>query len=278
VAGNKKMSEQESGWFLKHRDGIEHGPFFMPDLVSAAQSGNIATDTTLRHARHTRDQWVLATRVAVIAQLLSPAAPVQPAPNPATPTPTPPQPKKTIFRPDAARVTPATGTGTSQSTVAQRATAAPVENERDTGSHQQTPRIRAVREDALIVPRTFPDAFCALFDFRFRFFITPWIIKFLWAIAFAVALLFVIQLGYDSLISPNLNATNNTEQSGQNWQFEPLDGMPLLSVPAVRYLMIAMAVFCGLLMFRVICESCIVRFQVAANISELKSVMKEKSD
>ena len=68
------MGEQDSGWSLENRDDIENGPFELVDLIATAQAGQLATDTRVRHSRHTRDQWTVATRVTTIAQVLSAAA------------------------------------------------------------------------------------------------------------------------------------------------------------------------------------------------------------
>ena len=123
------MSKQESGWFLRHRDNIEHGPFELHDLILAAQTGNIAPDTMLRHSKHTSNQWVIATRVTAIGKALSEGNPQsathrqatsEPKPPPSTKTTllahqtptyaptteTPPRKTKSIFRRDHAEVVP----------------------------------------------------------------------------------------------------------------------------------------------------------------------------
>ncbi len=97
-----QMSEADSLWYLRHRDGVEHGPFQLADLVTAAQAGNVAADTCVRHEVHTRAQWVFATRVQPIAQGMAreaesstasaqPRPPQQSNPQPSSQPPSPAQ-------------------------------------------------------------------------------------------------------------------------------------------------------------------------------------------
>ncbi|MDB4621534.1 DUF4282 domain-containing protein [Rubripirellula sp.] len=295
------MSKQESGWSLRHRDNIEHGPFDLHDLILAAQTGNIAPDTMLRHPKHTSNQWVIATRVTAIGKALSEENPqsathrqttsepkTQPStkktllahqtPTHAPTTETPPRKTKSIFRRDHAEVVPEPENKTTRLSDKPNPNKklAPPASEADT--NKQGLNIRNWHDEKLSVPRTLPDAFFALFDFRFRFFITPWIIKILWAIGITIALLMVLRLGYDNLISPNLSVEVDPEQDNRSWQFEPLEGKPFFSFPAVRYLMFVLVIFCSVLMLRVICEACIVMFRIAGNLTEIKAIMKEKHE
>lgn len=305
------MSEQESGWSLKHRDNIEHGPFELKDLITAAQTGNIATDTMLRHSKHTRNKWIIATRVANIAQALSQTVPnserqqaatptnttpssasnkptsettsaQQPTPaglaaNTSSPTPIPPATPKSIFR----RSRPHGASQPETQTTKRSANAGEtqeIENHSpaDNASKQRNLSIRNWQEDKLLVPRTLPDAFFAFFDLKFQCFITPWIVKILWLIGVTAAITMVVRLGYDNLFSPDLTAEVASEKANNSWQFEPLGGKSLLSFPAARYLIYVLIIFCGTLLLRVACEASIVMFRIAGSLAEIKVILKEK--
>ena len=301
------MSQEESGWSLKHRDNIEHGPFELEDLIAAARTGNIATDTMLRHTKHTHNQWIIATRVANISQALSQpgttpetkraatsqntstaatsnnatrekAASHQPTPPGAAPQTSSPTPTaKSIFRRSRPSSEPHSGTpATKQS-----------ENTRETqGTDNQTPAknrskqrdlsIRNWQEDSLLVPRTLPDAFFAFFDLKFQCFITPWIIKIFWVIGVTAAIIMVVRLGYDNLLSPELNTEMAAKKATNGWQFEPLGKRALLSFPAARYCIYVLGIFCGTLLLRVACEASIVMFRIAGSLAEIKVILKEK--
>ena len=305
------MSEQKPGWSLKHRDNIEYGPFELEDLISAARAGNIANDTMLRHSKHTRNQWIVATRVANIAQALSEAVPTSetqqattshnnstPAasnnptsgtipvhqPTPAgvaadTPASAPAQnpTQKSIFRRSRPRNA---NQSEAQTTKQSKNTEEPqrIDNQTpaDNSSKQQDLSIRNWQEDGLLVPRTLPDAFFAFFDFKFRYFITPWIVKILWFMGVTAAIIMGVRLGYDNLFSPELNAEIAAKKATNTWQFEPLGGKPLLSFPAARYFIYVLGIFCGTLLLRVACEAFIVMFRVAGSLAEIKVLLKQK--
>lgn len=309
------MSEQKTGWSLKHRDNIEYGPFELEDLISAAQAGNIAIDTMLRHSKHTRNQWIVATRVANIAQALPEAVPTPvtqqapPSHNNSTPAasnnptsgtipghqPTPAGAAADTPPPTSAPTSAQTPTPNSifrrsrprsynqseaQTTQLSKNTEEPQRTDNqtpaDNSSKQQDLSIRNWQEDGLLVPRTLPDAFFAFFDFKFRYFITPWIVKLLWVMGVTAAIIMVVRLGYDNLFSPELNAEIAAENATNTWQFEPLGGKPLLSFPAARYFVYVLGIFCGTLLLRVACEAFIVMFRVAGSLAEIKVLLKQK--
>ena len=148
------------------------------------------------------------------------------------------------------------------------------------------PIVRVTREHGYPVPKTFVDACFALIDFRFRWFVTPWIVKILWAICMTGMILWSGQLLYDYCIpaEPAANAaTTNIQILGANatgiepsaettgqWQFEPLDGQPFLQSHVLRLLARLTALFVGLLCIRVVCEAAIVLIRAATDLSELK--------
>ena len=82
-AGISATDDSSGGWYLRHRDQVEHGPFSIDDLIDAAKAGRIAPDTTVKHLITTGDQWVLARSIPGIGQYC-PAATATPF-NQATP-------------------------------------------------------------------------------------------------------------------------------------------------------------------------------------------------
>jgi|GEM_PF-2498428 len=54
-------------WFLRHRDGVTHGPYAFDALIEAAQQGRIASDTVVSHPDFTRSGWVPALAIPEVA-------------------------------------------------------------------------------------------------------------------------------------------------------------------------------------------------------------------
>ncbi|MGI9471849.1 MAG: DUF4282 domain-containing protein [Rubripirellula sp.] len=350
------MKESESGWFLKHRDGVEHGPFLLADLIGAAAAGNIAADTVVKHATHSRDQWVIANRIPAISQATTSGSP-DPSQRPATgpsagspsdatdrPQRTPKQspqvsdrspsaarggqnapagsatkstgqtqpPMSTRTQPARSQQVPASASSATPpvttprhspparpqspaSTVRQptaQPTALPTQND-DSASVSETksakvsnepgfgasvPEIRGGRENPFPVPKTFLDACLALFDFRFRFFITPWIIKIVWAMCVTIAMLSIVKLGYDAFIQPSIAEDARTSAATSGWQFEPLEGESLWRSSTFRFVMAVFGIGLMLVITRVICEACIVFFHVANHVNDLRRIMKERAE
>lgn len=368
------MTQVDTGWFLRHRDGIEHGPFRLADIVAAAEAGNVADDTSVRHETHTRNAWVVAPRVQPIASAMpgrggvaappatvaakpSPNANPTTSPNPtqgptavATRTPTqaaaqaspqaspasaPSRPQPAIRSSPSAGAPAGTGTNTAQaestpatrpSTFKKSAAAAsptnapaspsaatasnpaaaksafrlpggqqpsalpgstPFRSNRaadatsqgeapstsDTGESSDSKPIQSVRihQQTFPVPKRFFDAALALFDFRFRYFITPWIVKILWAVAVTAALLWLMRLTYDLWIQPSVDAPGPRVDDGTpGWEFEPLAGQSLFQSRGFVYAINSGGAFLLLLCLRVVMESLVVFFRVSSDIAELK--------
>ncbi len=324
------MSEADSDWYLRHRDGVQHGPFRLADIVSAAASGNVASDTAVRHVVHTRDQWVLAVRVQPIAQAMpsstdgpestppaasAPAAaapisppatkPLSPLPRkrravretPASPNPQGTSPKRSVFqrsgvqddpvqnapaKDDPVRGVPDQGSAIQRAatptvSTASAQTPAPVAGNVSEATLDPVPAIRSLREHNFPVPKTFLDAAAALFDFRFRHFITPWIIKILWALAVAAAVLWLAKLGAEMFISPSLQTeTALAPEASGGWQFEPLQGNSIFQTRIFLYGTATFVVGVLLLCARMALEAGIVFFYVASDIRELKKELKQR--
>src|SRR5690606_31364781 len=54
-------------WFLRHRDGVTHGPYAFDALIEAAQQGRIASDTVVSHPDFTQSDWVPALAIPEVA-------------------------------------------------------------------------------------------------------------------------------------------------------------------------------------------------------------------
>jgi hypothetical protein len=135
--------------------------------------------------------------------------------------------------------------------------------------------VRSHRAAAFPVPRTFLDAVQTLFlDFRFRRFITPWIVKILWAISLLLAILSIAKLGYDFFIQPSMSTPSEGAGRG-NWQFGPINEQPLLVMRILIFAIWASIASIVVLCIRVICEMIIVVFLASGDLSELRKLLKQ---
>ena len=292
------MTEADSGWLLRHRDGVEHGPFRFADLISAAESGNIADDTNVLHKNHTQGKWVIASRVQPIAAAMAspsvnpaaakpaPTKPAAPAPTkPAAPAPTKPAaPAKPApaagtpgMAPTSAFRRPATQqTSATPANIPQRpnqATDQASADEPSAGLLSEPELAHAVRtrHHSFPVPKHSHEAALAFFDFRFRYFVTPWIIKILWSITVTVTLLWLAVMTYSLWIQPSVDAPGPRTVDGPNrWEFTPLANQSFFQSD-----FFAFALLCGItlllvLLARVALEFLIVFFRIATDIAELK--------
>ncbi len=293
------MGEQDSGWSLEHRDDIErddieNGPFELVDLIATAQAGHLAPDTRVRHSRHTRDQWTVATRVTTIAQVLSAAASTFRCSLKL---------RKTPYTAGSSRCVRSHGRAACSQYPRSSTTARPgfsslAFNPRNQKffyaslriplqHEERQPKVLPVRQRILarfqhkacqhkayqhkpqrgrptsrsypsrtgikqpLIPRTLPDAF---FDFRFRFhdpldhrdFLGNWCHG-----CTAVG----TSPGLRQPDSTDLSTEANMDQDSRSWQFELLEGKPLLRFPAVRYLTLVPVISCYLLMLRLAREA-----------------------
>ncbi len=252
------MSVGSQGWFLRHHDGIEHGPFEIANLVEAARQGNIADDTEVRHDKHTKGKWILATRVSVISaamplQLQPISPPVAVPSRVATPGPDLPNESPVVFA--AANKHGVSGQG-------------------------------------MRVPKDVASAAMALFDFRFRYFITPWIVKLQWIICVVTGCLLLAVGTFAMVVSPVLESTSSQldqDMSGRGnppiqWQQSPPSSISWLArtwnsstARVMRYIVFVATLISGLLIIRLCLEFAIVFFRIANDIGELKSVMEKST-
>jgi len=282
------MSEADSGWYLRHRDGVEHGPFRLADIVIAAEAGNVADDTTVRHAAHTRGEWVVAPRVQPIATAMSrrgaaaDSPPSQPNPSAATAesSAAAASPSKSAFRrPRAQPPSALPGSAPYRTTRANEpATSSEPEPTAPTKPAKPTQNVR-IYNQTFPVPKRFLDAAMALFDFRFRYFITPWIIKILWGLTVAAALIWFTRLTYDLWIQPSMDAPGPRPPEGATgWEFEPLAGQSFFQSRGFVFAFQSGIILLWMLLARVVMETIIVFFRVASDISELKRSLPKDSD
>lgn len=269
------MSEAESNWSLRHRDGVEHGPFRLVDLVSAASAGNIAEDTCVRHVKVTHGNWVFANRVPPIANAMTsaggvatPAAPRAPA-SVAAPVPvnqTPPRsPGESIFRKP----------GNEPSAVPSDQTTATAESPQTAELDPANLPVRS-RDDGYSVPKSFLDAVGVILgDFRFRRFATPWIVKILYAIAMLIAVLSILKLGYDFFVQPSMTAPGPPTASG-GWEFEPIEGQPFLQTKAVIFVIYSSAVAIAILCLRLLFEIALVLFRAGGDLTEVQRFLRQQ--
>ncbi|MEE2936179.1 MAG: DUF4282 domain-containing protein [Planctomycetota bacterium] len=295
------MTEADSGWLLRHRDGVEHGPFRLADIIAAAGTGNIAHDTSVLHKTHTQGTWVLASGIQPIAAAMSsqlgnlsrPAqAPSEPAPG--NPTPNTPA-TAGLSGANCGSTKPASAAGTPgmastsafqrpaarQASVTSRSPAQrssqpedhPAANETIYGPPTATgPRhtIRS-RQQTFPVPKYSHEAALAFFDFRFRYFVTPWIIKILWSITVTVTLLWLAVMTYSLWVQPSMDAPGpRTVDGASRWEFTPLANQSFFQTNLFSYLLLSGITLLLVLLARVALEFMIVFFRIATDIAELK--------
>lgn len=288
------MAESDSGWFLRHRDGVEHGPFRLADLVSAAEAGNVADDTSIRHETHTRGQWVLAPRVQPIATAMSrraaslsgkASASTAPAGTPPSSgqsqgpgtAPTPSAAPKSAFR--RPRMQPPSALPGAAPYRSPRPSESAVPSESESSSETTATHPVRIYNQTFPVPKRFLDAALTLFDFRFRYFITPWIIKILWGIVVAASLIWFTRLTYDLWIQPSMDAPGpRTAESATGWEFEPLAGQSIFQSRGFVFAFQSGVILLYLLCARVAMETTIVFFRVASDFAEMKRTLPKDRD
>ncbi len=245
------MSNGGQDWYLRHRDQVEHGPFELATLVDAARRGDIAEDTEVRHEKHTRGTWVLATRVSAISKAMP--TNLQPISPPALPDQAPeirPEPSVFIRSEAPAVVEP-----------------------------------RSSRQ-SMKVPKNLTSAFFAIFDFRFRYFITPWIVRIQWMICVVTGILILGVGSFAMVVSPLLESSPTQYTPGFNGgDYTP----PRLQQPrsttsswiskawnsgaahAMGYIAFVASVLSWLLILRLLLEFVIVFFRIAEDMGDVKS-------
>lgn len=260
----------EPAWYLRHNDGNIHGPFSLEQLIRAAAQGNVAADTEVRHQKHTQNRWILASRIRQIAGAMSSAAPHEPPPIDDGP--------KTVQPPAGWPRDPQP---------AEQSTA----DKPDKFAIEAVPRHQSRRQ--MIVPATLGAAFFAIFDFRFRYFVTPWIVRAQWAIFVSVMLMLMALVLFGTVISPLIDSVSSTVSSGDTDSFSPLPGWsppsrrssgPSWTADAFSFVGSAIGKAFGLFTFfafcaasmlyvRMLLESVIVFFRIAEDMSSVNDVV-----
>jgi Domain of unknown function (DUF4282) len=289
------MSEADSNWFLRHRDAIEHGPFRLADLVNAARAGNIADDTCVRHGSLTQNAWVFAVRVPpiqkampvakrpeVAAKIAAPAPIVKTQPPPAIPE----QPASAFKNSPIESARPeSTAPAAAGTSIFRKPTAEVTKEPLTTNSEAiALPELGAAGatfsrsrwDDAFPVPRTFAGAVGALVtDFRFRRFVTPWIVKILWAICCLLVVVSLLALGYDFIVQPAIPTPEPKTSAGQ-WEFQPLNSQPFLQARLVVFSLYSSLVCLAILCIRVCCELVLIFFRVGGDLTEVRNFVRQQ--
>jgi hypothetical protein len=249
--------ETIDSWMVRHHDKVEHGPFTLVALIDAARRGNFAEDTEVMNPRHTRGQWILATRVKQIREAMEAFEASKPPVAPQNPV---------------------------DSQVEAAAESSIVVEQSRTTRSRRSP-----------VPEDLVSALLAFFDFRFRYFVTPWIVRGLYAlfvaIMFLLAALFCMGLLADGAatgmkavfgsnpVSPRpqtpyggfeIDSPDSFESSSDSFSVTELLG----SVMSVSVLFLSLFVF-PLLSVRVICEAVILFFRIAEDTGDIRKLANE---
>lgn len=143
----------------------------------------------------------------------------------------------------------------------------------------------------LIVPQTLGAAMLAIFDFRFRYYITPWIIKITWGICVVLATLAFVLFTVGFVIRPLVSSAASdsgsvdvviTDDFGRsnaspgNWAFEPPTTVMVNMWRIIGYTSMFLAYGFGLLYLRMFLETAIVLFHIATDLSDIRESFREK--
>ena len=133
------------------------------------------------------------------------------------------------------------------------------------------------------VPNTCVDACFAIFDFRFRYFITPWIVRIQWALFVTFVLGLLALVIFNVTVSPLLDSlTDGAEPSRRqmppipSWQFSPPEFLRGPASKAFALFFFVGACAAALLYVRLILESVIVFFRIAEDLSAVREVADSK--
>ena len=132
--------------------------------------------------------------------------------------------------------------------------------------------------DAYPVPRRFLGAIQVLFtDFGFRRFVTPWIVKTIWVICLAVAVVSVLFMGYTFLVAPSVDTGVLPTGTAGKWEFQPTEGGGSTSLNRLlMFLSYTISITVGILLVRMIGELIIVLIRASGEISEVRKLIKQK--
>ena len=259
------MNQSSDGWFLSHDREEVHGPFTLAALVEATRAGNVVPSTQLRHESHTGGQWLAATRIRPIAVLFAELA------DPGTSG------SDSGSAPAAVRNAPPRVAEPKEQDTA-RAAAADEAWETEPAispAHRARPNIAT-----LVVPDTLTSAMLALFDFRFRYFVTPWIIKISWGAAVALCVLWLLYFTFTYGLQPIVESASTdldgtAEFARGAWEFQPPSAVSPGLARTLMYLTVVFGTGCAMLYLRVLLEFAIVMFRIAIDLGEVKQLLRE---
>ena len=260
------MSDTTGGWFLTHGDGDVHGPYTLAALVQAARLGNITDTTQVRHATHTKDEWLRAVRMRPIAEAM----------------------ESTSGEPESSSAAESPGTDASRNAAGDDAETTA---NADVGVEVRKPRRFGRAKSALIVPESFGGAVVALFDFRFRYFITPWIVSITWATSVVLAAFALVVFTFAFLQQPistttaadrDLTSVGGTDSpvravsKSPGWEFQPPAALRGQFGRIIAYGGVILAGGFGLLYLRVLFEGAIVAFRIASDLHDVRESLRDR--
>lgn len=146
----------------------------------------------------------------------------------------------------------------------------------------------------MIVPPTLGAAFFAIFDFRFRYFVTPWIVRAQWAIFVSIVLMLMALVLFGTVVSPILDfvASNMPEgatggsspspdwstptgrSSGPSWTQDIFKFVGSSIGKAFGLVAFFGTCVASMLYVRLLLESVIVFFRIAEDMSSVSDVVK----
>ncbi|MCC9644992.1 DUF4282 domain-containing protein [Rhodopirellula sp. JC740] len=229
----------------------------MAVLIEAASRGDVAFDSEVKHEQHTRGQWILAKRVRQIREAM-------PASEP----------------PPVNEVEP-------EEPVIDRETKPDFELNINPGR----PNGRRIK---LAIPRNPVHAIAAVFDFRFRYFVTPIIIKVIYAVAAVTIVLAAVYfwgamfLGtfvaiFQSLVGGWFESAGSSPASfgnGAGFSAGSSSGAPETSAGqwfnaiVLLVILVNLGFLLPILLLRVACELVVVVFRIAEDLGSAKSSLQ----
>lgn len=150
--------------------------------------------------------------------------------------------------------------------------------------------------DAFIVPETLGAAMLAIFDFRFRYYITPWIIKISWCVCVIFATIALTLFAIGLLIRPALRSISSGDSGGREieinisesqgfpqsststggWEFDPPSEFLMNSWRVFTFVVVVIGYGFILLYLRMLLETLIVVFHIATDMSAVREMLSER--
>ncbi len=219
---------KESEWRMRNQDGIEYGPYNWEHLLQFAKEGRIALTSELKNSIATNGNWIRAQRITVIAALI-------------------------------ASQTPPTSTVAVQSTIPTDTT---LENSLFEAIGQ------AGRRKPFSANSDNSNSFFDIFDWSFKRYAAPWVIRVLWLVFVVV---WFLSLVFGIVFNISVIVTGSwTELSGETPERVAYT-IPFLVL--IMFLGIAFQLL-FLLIVRIIFESFIAIFDISNSLKRIAASSK----